>query len=370
MFTNLPIEIERHIYDFCIDKRIHWDNISEQFLKGGFKRKNLRTEEFIKNQHKLCSRYWFSSRPQLNGGITQWNFITKKREPCTFKYKGEWCHKKKMVVVTFNTKYGGINKYSSKNPVSKWLININKFETSNPTLAKKLYLPEKNRNLNIKTNSEFYVKKRAKNYKKKIKEQEKIQANLFIKERQELKKTIMVSKFGFDLNKKLILSFTQLNSLKFYRGTIQRIYLETQRDFHGRCIFTKPRGIRRFDPIAVDNYIGEIRIKVSFEDNEYKYYNPDRLLERIETSKIDLINAREKNFVRWFSNKISTNPMIKFRPEKVVINNVVYYLGKTFLDYEYVLFDTNGIFIGVYDNDTIKMPEVKGKRSSVWGSKS
>ena len=133
--------------------------------------------------------------------------------------------------------------------------------------------------------------------------------------------------------------------------------METQRDIHGRCIFTKPRGIHRFDPIAVDNYIGEIKIKVSFEDNDYKYYNPYRLLERIERSKIDLINAKEKNFVRWYSNKISTNPMITFRKEKVVINNVVYYLGKNFTEYEYVLFDTNGTLVGVYDKDTKEITE-------------
>ena len=353
MFTNLPIELEHHIYEFCIDKRIHWNNVSEQFLKGGYNRKNLHPERFIKHQHKLCRRLWMSTRPELNGGMSEWNNITKKREPCIFKYKGEWCHKKKLAVVTFTTKYGFINQSSSKNPVSKWISNINKFETSNPKLAKKLYLSEKNRDLNIKNNSKFYVKKRAKNYKKKIKEQEKIQANLFIKERQDLKKTIVLSKFEYYHNQKLILSFTESDSLKFYRGTIQRIYLETQRDIHGRCIFTKPRGIRRFDPNIVDNYIGEIRIKVSFEDNEYRYYNPDRLLERIEQSKIDLINENKKNFVRWYDYIILKKYDLILR-EKVVINDTDYFVSTSFECgvNNIVLFDTSGILFGIYDKIT------------------
>ena len=58
-------------------------------------------------------------------------------------------------------------KYSSaKNPVSKWLQNIEKFETAHPTFA--TYLPKRKNRFKIKCNSEFY-KERSKKRKRKRK---------------------------------------------------------------------------------------------------------------------------------------------------------------------------------------------------------
>ena len=54
MFERLPNELVQHIYEFCIDKRIHWDKVTEQFFKGGFNRKNLKIFPFIEKQKEKC----------------------------------------------------------------------------------------------------------------------------------------------------------------------------------------------------------------------------------------------------------------------------------------------------------------------------
>ena len=169
---DLPQDIVRLIYMFCIDKRENWDKVGEQFLKGGFNRKNLRIIPFIQRQKKMCAETWLGSRPELDG-YSEWNPATRMRELCPFSYDNDgWSIKRKCAIVYFRTRGEGFNKiYSSRNPVSKWLQNIDKFETaavnwrryklfipSNKTPLD--YLPKEKNKFGIKFESLFY-KKRA-----------------------------------------------------------------------------------------------------------------------------------------------------------------------------------------------------------------
>jgi len=295
MFEKLPIELVQYIYEFCIDKRIHWDKVTEQFLKGGFNRKNLNIFPFIEKQKKLCRRFWLSTRPEIYG-ITQWNTITRTYDLCPFDYRyGEWDIKKKYVVVTFERRNGFRNRWSSKDPVSKWLKNINKFETAAlnwhcsyaPPLG---YLPKEKNNFGIKFNTQFYKNRAEKNKKKKKKEEDKKKSDLFIKERKDLK----IKSCPFINNYAVLLSFITQTTKKIYKGNVTRIWLKEHRNDNGRLIFTKPRGKNSFDPNTVDNYIGQIKITVRFEDGEYRYYTTEKLLRRIKISKLEETAAIEK----------------------------------------------------------------------------
>ena len=63
-----------------------------------------------------------------------------------------------------------------------------------------------------------------------------------------------------------------------------------------RKIFSAPRGKNRFDTLNVDNYIGEVKISVRFEDDDYRYYSTERLTERIHTSaKEKIIQESEES---------------------------------------------------------------------------
>ena len=274
---NLPEEIVRLIYAFCIDKREHWDKVTEQFFKGGFNRKNLRIIPFIREQKKMCKYSWLADRPELEG-FTQWNPVSRKIEQCPFDYRfGEWSIKTKSVMVCFNTITGDVHKTSSKKPVSRWLKNVDKFEVAH---GQPLYLPKEKNNFGIKFESAFY-KKRAHMREKKIKKKAHLKkANLFIEERRQLKKMC-----GFELKQHIVLSFHMPvpilgSTQKFYSGSIVQIFLRPHRD-NGRLIFSKPKGKYEFDNDAVDNYIGQTLIAVKFEDGEIRSYTPEKLAARI-----------------------------------------------------------------------------------------
>ena len=126
---SLPIEIIRHIYEFCIDKRLNWEKLTQQFLKGGFNRKNLKLNGFLQKEHWCAKRIWEASRPELYWWKRNINF--------DYRY-GEWSIKKKFVVVTFTTSRGLRNIWSAKEPVSRWLKNIKKFETKVPKKVQKM----------------------------------------------------------------------------------------------------------------------------------------------------------------------------------------------------------------------------------------
>ncbi len=184
MFYALPEELIWIILSFAgMDKKSNMDRVLDQFIKGGFNRKNLKIQPYLSRQHWCAKQFWLSTRPELWMVMTEWNPITLKREVCPFEYmNGEWSIKWKMVRVTF-TKSSWVDghlvqkfrqKQSSKNPVSKWLQNIEKFETAHPTYA--TYLPERKNRFNIKCISKFY-KERSEKRKKKLARSLKFQQN-------------------------------------------------------------------------------------------------------------------------------------------------------------------------------------------------
>ena len=280
---NLPSEITQQIFEFCGDKRLAWDKLNQQFLKGGFNRKNLQLIKYLQKEKWYAKKFWASTRPEISGAITQWNIVTKKREICLFDYQhGEWNIKNKAVRVTFKTNYGERNRWSAKESVSKWLNNIKKFETSYPEFARNTYLPNTTPPINIKRNSKFYIDLRSRNKKKRKREKVKKEASLFMEERKQLK----LKKCNFKKNQELLLSFTMSSGkLKFYRGRVHQIYLRQHRGVILRqLIFPAPRCANRFDPLKIDCYIGEVKISVRFEDNEIRQYTSEKLTERVKTS--------------------------------------------------------------------------------------
>ena len=184
MFYALSEELIWIILSFAgMDKKSNMDRVLDQFIKGGFNRKNLKIQPYLDRQHWCAKQFWLSTRPELSGEMTQWNTITNKRDCLPFEYmNGEWSIKWKMVRVTF-TKSSWVDghlvqkfrqKQSSKNPVSKWLQNIEKFETAYPTFA--TYLSERKNRFNIKCISKFY-KDRSEKRKKKLARSLKFQQN-------------------------------------------------------------------------------------------------------------------------------------------------------------------------------------------------
>ena len=337
---NLPEDIVRLIYAFCINKREHWDKVREQFFKGGFVRKNLRVLPFIRAQEKLCKRLWLSDRPELSE-LKMWNPITRTRELCPFDYKREWDIKNKSAMVRFTTRYGfDMDKLSGNKPVSRWLKNIDKFESvaHHIFFGPLSYLPKEKNNFGVKFESPFYKKRAEKNRKKKVKKEELEKENLFIEERRELKRKMC----GVTLNQHVVLSFTMGEEildqkLKFYRGNVKEIFCRQHRN-NGRLIFSKPKG-KALDAGSVDNYIGEVQIKIRFEDGEVKCYSPERLAERLQQSHKELTSSMKKyglvrgwltSTVNWArhtsSYRIVGNGYCSTCLSKITLNGTRYYI--------------------------------------------
>jgi len=316
---KIPSEIIQYIYELCIDKRIYWGKVTEQFLKGGFNRKNLKILPFIEKQKILCKQVWLYNRPELSLNMTRWNPITNERELCPFEYRnGEWDIKNKQVIVTFKTRRGFWNKWSSKDPVSRWLKNIKKFETAGRgyvcvfdnlfyprSLSPLYYLPKEKNNFGIKFKSQFYKERAKKNKKIKEKEKDKKNSGLFIEERKKLK----IENSPFIKGQTVNLMFTFSNQYyyrrKIYKGKVTGIWFKQHRDDNNRLIFKKPRGNNKFIPDIVDNYIGELYITVKFEDNEIRHYTIEKLLLRIQVSKHQLLHKKNLENIRKNSKPIS-----------------------------------------------------------------
>ena len=312
---QIPSEIVQHIYEFCIDKRIYWNKVTEQFLKGGFYRKNLKAHSYLKKQNWCCEKFWNSYRPELSGEVTR--LINNKREPCTFDYRyGEWSLKTKQVVVTFKMRRGFRNRWSSKDPVSKWLRNIKKFETEAAgaryitlTDFKEMYLeylPKEKNNFGIKFKSQFYKDRAKKLEKEKIKQKEIKRSDAYIQKRMLIKREN--SPFVINLttvNLLFTLSDQNYHRKKFYKGKVTGTRFKQHRDDNNRLIFKKPRGNNKFIPDIVDNYIGELQITVRFEDNEIRHYTIENLLLRIQVSKHQWLHAKNLENIRKNSKPIS-----------------------------------------------------------------
>ena len=119
----------------------------------------------------------------------------------------------------------------------------------------------------------------------------------------EERKQLKLNKCNFEKNQKVLLSFTMPSGkLKFYKGFINQIYLHQHREGNNyRKIFSAPRGKNRFDTLNVDNYIGEIKISVKFEDGDYRFYSTERLTERIQTSAKEKIIQESGESVEWIT---------------------------------------------------------------------
>ena len=329
---DLPEDVVRIIYAFCIDKRVNWDKVKEQFLKGGFNRKNLKILPFILEQKKKCLSFWFDKRPELDKyHRMEWNSIKKSFELCPFEYRREWDIKKKNAVVALRTKHGTKVLFSSKNPVSIWLKNINKFEavnywgpSYNTAPHPSNYLPKEKNRFGIKFESAFYKKRAIMRGKERDKKAHLEKANRFIEERRKLKKMC-----GFKFNQSVALFFNMNDSvlgsdIKFYMGNVVHVFLKQHRN-NGRLIFSKPKGAYEFDNDAVDNYIGETWIKIRFEDGENILYTPENLTRRIIQSNEMIDNMANKNFVRgWYTSSSQR----KYGLGKITIKGLQYYMKK------------------------------------------
>ena len=141
-FHNLPDELQLLIFSFdptFIQRfRVALNKVNEQFYKGGFYRKNLSVNTYIKSQEWCCGKYWRSKHPEMYLNrqdrrmypvIEEWD-VKKAKAICAVYYH-EW-----------SSNYPGIRHLisSGANPVSTWIKNIKKFETHHPILAKTLYL--------------------------------------------------------------------------------------------------------------------------------------------------------------------------------------------------------------------------------------
>lgn len=183
MFYNLPEELIWEILVFAgMDKKSNMDKVLDQFIKGGFNRKNLRLETYLKKQLWCCKifRDWHSSERST---LRSWNSMTGGYELLTPNSKTEWNIKVKSGSYTFVvTKCSAgderkpysdripikafSTRFTSKNPVTRWLKNIKKFETSYPTYANTNYLPKRKNTFNIKFNSKFYKERSSVKMKK------------------------------------------------------------------------------------------------------------------------------------------------------------------------------------------------------------
>jgi len=117
-----------HLINVYINKhRENSKKIRAQFYKGGFHRANLRTDLFIKDEARWCRMYWRANHPEITHKtsiiIKDWDLKTANGRCKTYCY-----YSKKWKIRLTGTR-----------PVSKWIENINKFETHNLELSKTLY---------------------------------------------------------------------------------------------------------------------------------------------------------------------------------------------------------------------------------------
>ena len=105
----------------------------DQFIKVGFYRKNLRIHPYLKTQHSLAKKNW-----NYRHNLRWWNPAKHTYKLHAPHSKTEWNIKIKAEFNTFSiTKLdddgllmpGFRNCFVSKNPVTKWIKNIKKFET-------------------------------------------------------------------------------------------------------------------------------------------------------------------------------------------------------------------------------------------------
>jgi len=191
MFYKLPEELIWEILLFAgMDKKSNMDKVLDQFIKGGFNRKNLSIEPYLKRQFWCAKKFrgWHSLERNT---LRSWNYMKGGYELLTAVSKTEWNIKLEAASSTFIVTKCTVEderkpyseripikvfstRFTSKKPVTKWLKNIKKFETSYPTYANTNYLPKRKNTFNIKFNSKFYKAIKMKKIAKLIKLQQKM----------------------------------------------------------------------------------------------------------------------------------------------------------------------------------------------------
>jgi len=127
---NLPDELQKIIWELCIDKRHNWDKVNAQFLKGGFRRKNLDVSDYLKHENDIVRTFW---ERNTQGKI-----------------------------------------------ISRWMSNISKFEEMHPDRA--LYLSEKKREKKLfkaLKNRELSAQRKQVRKDNKVRSDAILEANLF-----------------------------------------------------------------------------------------------------------------------------------------------------------------------------------------------
>ena len=150
---NLPADMLCHIYEFDTFKYDGWNAVSSQFMKGGFNRKNLNIDIYLKKEKWCARKFWTAKRL---------NLYPIKNEVYTLKREWNCKNKSARYEYAYTLDCGRIIRRSVKsgaNPVSIWLKNIERFELTHPTLVS--YLTEK-RVFNVNFNSIFYKKTQTK----------------------------------------------------------------------------------------------------------------------------------------------------------------------------------------------------------------
>jgi hypothetical protein len=346
---KIPESIERYILQFCIDKRLSWDKVIQQFFKGGFHSLNLNGRRYIKSQENYCRKAWYIARPEL-------------RKDRKFKFEMSWniisCG---ALVNTIGNTGRTIQHWSGKRPVTKWLKNVQKFETSQPVIALQ-YLTEP-RKFGVKGVSKFYVEKRIKNRIKTLRKIENKKAKLFWRQRKSIKLNEQLSKYGFVEDQIVLLSFSSLlwKGLKFFKGTCQF-------DLYNGDRMLSPHGNNRFNSKMVDKCHNTFKIRVNFCDGETRVYTPERFLSRIRNSKNEFQQQTKLNQRFIGANQRATNDIIQYFTHNLGQTQPLYIDANTFTinideqtyftvtvgKVENILFNESGDLIGVLDNGVIQ----------------
>ena len=270
LLFSLPEFVQQHVWEFSPEKREYWNDMTKQFMKGGFYRKNLRSDRFLLNQSQNMLSFWESTRPGVNLGK---DVRTQKPIGYYFKYIAEWSLKKKharMVEKDINRPNWQSSRSfrSGSNPVSKWTNNIVKWETKYPNLCE--YLPKNKVALNIPMKSKFYIDRKKKILRKKERQEKKEAIKKIQTERLNIfKNQIEGMKYGFQKNQVIYIEFTNIDSSRtHYMGIITSIILP-------RITWLD----KTLDIDIIDSCIADLtRIEMGFpEDGDRRHYSLKKL---------------------------------------------------------------------------------------------
>ena len=143
MFYQLPEEIIRVIFEYCMDKREKWDRVNKQFLKGSFIRDVAMMIPKTHNQRERWLQRWLSYHSVINKRFTQWDALRPSmNNDCVgtnnnLSIIAEWSIK--TAQATCGNYRNGVlrNTISSgANPVTEWLENIKGFEKEFPSYSR------------------------------------------------------------------------------------------------------------------------------------------------------------------------------------------------------------------------------------------